>query len=89
MRVLNSTAKLICCWKINREICQGSSAGESARLIPVRSRVRISLSPLNRDKTVSIQKRKAKHSGGNAENREAISRSNLRSKLYGTLKTEH
>lgn len=37
MRVLNSTAKLICCWKINREICQGSSAGESARLIPVES----------------------------------------------------
>ena len=29
----------------------------------------------------SVRRRKAKHSGGNAENREAISRSNLRSKL--------
>ena len=33
--------------------------------------------------------RVAKRSGRNTENREAISRSNLRSKLYGTLKTEH
>ena len=33
--------------------------------------------------------RVAKRSGRNAENRAAISRSNLRSKLYGTLKTEH
>ena len=33
--------------------------------------------------------RVAKRSGRNTENRAAISRSNLRSKLYGTLKTEH
>ena len=37
----------------------------------------------------SKKPRVAKRSGRNTENRAAISRSNLRSKLYGTLKTEH
>lgn len=36
MRGLNSTAKLICL-ENKQEICQGSSAGESARLIPIGS----------------------------------------------------